>query len=204
MYARSTTISGDSAGIDQGIAFVTDDVMPTITAIDGCVGLSLVVDRDHGRIIATSSWETREAMDASRDQLAALRARGGEILGGSPEIQEWEVAVMHRDHPTHDGACCRITWGRPGDLDSMLEMWRSALLPEIESFEGFCSASMLVDRSSGEMCGTVTFDSRSAMDASRDAATRLRERATSEASTEILDVAEFDLVIAHLRVPELV
>ena len=204
MYARSTTISGDPAGIDNGIAFVRDEVMPAIMEVDGCVGLSLVVDRDHGRIIATSSWNSQEAMATSRDQLAPFRARGGEMLGGSPEIEEWEVVVMHRDHPTHDGACCRITWARPGDLDAMLEMWRSRLLPQIEAFDGFCSASMLVDRDAGVMCGTVTFDSRAALDASREHASGLREMAIAETGTEILDVAEFDLVIAHLRVPELV
>lgn len=203
MYARSTTISGNPDAIDAGISFVKDEVMPAILAIDGCVGLSLVADREGGRIIATSSWDSQETMEASRDQLAAMRSRGGEVLGGSPEIEEWEVVVMHRDHPTHDGACCRITWGRPRDLDTMIEMWRSSLLPQIEALDGFCSASMLVDRSTGVLCGTVSFDSRAALDGSRDAATALREKAVSEAGVEILDVAEFDLVLAHLRVPEL-
>ena len=127
MYARSTTISGDPNALDAGISFVQNEVMPTILAVDGCVGMSLVADRETGRIIATSSWESQEAMAASRDQLAPLRSRGGEILGGSPEIEEWEVVVMHRDHPTTDGSCCRITWARPRDLDRMLEM--SALGP---------------------------------------------------------------------------
>lgn len=204
MYARSTTISGDPAAIDAGIAFVKDDVMPSIMAFDGCAGMSLVVDRDSGRIIATSSWGSQEAMFASRNQLAALRSRGGEILGGTPEIEEWEVVVMHRDHPTHEGSCCRITWARPRNLDAMLERWRSAMLPQIEAMAGFGSASMLVDRSTGVMCGTVSFDSRAALDASRDAAAALRDKAVSDGGTEILDVAEFDLVLAHLRVPELV
>jgi len=204
MYARSTTISGEPDAIDAGISFVKDEVMPAIMAFDGCVGLSLVVNRETGRIIATSSWESQEAMDASRDQLAAMRSRGGEVLGGSPEIEEWEVVVMHRDHPTHDGTCCRITWAKPRDLDSMIEFWRSTLLPQIEGLNGFGSASMLVDRSVGVMCGTVSFDSRAALDASRDAATAMRAKAVSETGSEILDVAEFDLVLAHLRVPELV
>lgn len=204
MYARSTTISGDPAAIDAGISFVKDEVMPVILAIDGCVGLSLVVDRESGRLIATSSWDSQEAMDASRDQLAAMRSRGGEILGGGPEIQEWEVVSMHRDHPTHDGACCRITWARPSNLDTMIEMWRSALLPQIEAMEGFGSASMLVDRADGVMCGTVSFDSRAALEASRETATALRAKAVSEGGGEILDVAECELVLAHLRVPELV
>ena len=204
MFARSTTISGDPDRIDAGISFVKDDVMPSILAVDGCVGLSLVVNRETGRIIATSSWDSRESMDATRDQLAAMRSRGGEILGGTPEIAEWEVVVMHRDHPTHDGSCCRITWARPRDLDAMLETWRSRMLPQIEAFDGFGSASMLVDRTQGIMCGTVSFDSRAALDASRDGAAALRATAVSESGSKILDVAEFDLVVAHLRVPELV
>ena len=203
MYARSTTIKGDPANADAGIAYVRDDVMPQLLATDGCVGLSLVIDRESGRGIATSSWETKEAMEASRDSLAPLRERGGEVLGGTPDVEEWEVVVMHRDHPTHDGACCRITWGRPPDLDSFADYWRSNILPQLEGFEGFCSASLFLDRDRGVMCGTATFDSKAALEATRDSAAAIREKATSAAGIEILDVAEFDLALAHLRVPEL-
>ena len=38
------------------------------------------------------------------------------------------------------------------------------VLPEIQDFEGFCSASLLVDRMSGRAAASVTFDS---VDASR-------------------------------------
>lgn len=204
MYARSTSITGDPSAIDDGIAFIRDEVMPVITTMAGCVGLSAVVDRESGRCIATSSWETQEAMAAARDQLASYRSRGGEVLGGSPDIEEWEVAVMHRDHATTDGACCRITWARPRDLDAVVAMWRTRLLVELEELDGFCSASMLMDRDRGITCGTVTFDSRAALEASREPAAAMRARAGQEMGVEFLDVAEFDLAVAHLRVPELV
>ena len=45
MHARSTTITGRPEAVDEGIAFVRDEVQPAITAMDGCLGLSLVVDR---------------------------------------------------------------------------------------------------------------------------------------------------------------
>jgi len=66
MYARSTTINGNPGSIDAGIAHVRDEVMPMVTAMDGCLGMSLVVDRETGRCIATTSWETEEAIAASR------------------------------------------------------------------------------------------------------------------------------------------
>jgi len=78
------------------------------------------------------------------------------------------------------------------------------LLPQIQEFEGFCSASLLVDRPSGSAVSSVTFDSHEAMQHTRSLAAVVREEGSREASGEVLDVAEFELALAHLRVPELV
>lgn len=206
MYARSTTIMGDPARLDDGIAYVRDDVMPTITAMDGCLGLSMLIDRDTGQCIVTSSWDSEAAMQASNLHLAPMRMRGGQIMGGPPEVDEWEVAVMHRDHPAPAGSCCRVTWMRLNhtDIDRDIDLYRAAMLPEMESIEGFCSASLLVNRALGRACNTTTYDSREALDASRERSWTIRDAGVREAGVDVLDVVECDLVLAHLRLPELV
>ena len=206
MYARSTIIMGDPGRLDDGIAYVRDDVMPTITTMDGCVGLSMLVDRDTGQCIVTSSWDTEDTMKASNLHLAPMRMRGGQIMGGPPEVDEWEVAVMHRDHPAPSGSCCRVTWMRlnHGDIDRGIELYRTAMLPEMESIAGFCSASLLVNRAAGRACNTTTYDSREALDASRERSWTIRDAGIREAGGDVLDVVECDLVLAHLRLPELV
>lgn len=75
MYARSTTIQAQPLSIDIGIAHVRDVVMPALTEIDGCVGLSLLVDRQSGTCIATSSWESIDAMRGSAARVAPIRDR---------------------------------------------------------------------------------------------------------------------------------
>jgi hypothetical protein len=59
----------------------------------------MLVDRETGHCIVTSSWETEEAMVASDAQLRPVRDRGRDILGGSMEIDEWEITLMH--HARH-------------------------------------------------------------------------------------------------------
>jgi quinol monooxygenase YgiN len=204
MYARSTTITGRPEAIDECIAFIRDEVQPAITVMDGCLGLSMVVDRASGRCIATSAWESEESMILAGDKVAPYRTRMGAILRGEPAVDRWQVGLMHRSQPAGEGARCRITWSRPQDIHVMLERFRSNLLPQIETFDGFCSVSMLVDRLDRRLCGTVTFDSAAALDASREAAAGLRERVVRDTGVEFLQVAEFEVALAHLRVPELV
>jgi len=119
VHARSTTFRGRPESIDQGIAFCRDEVLPMCRELPGCVGLSMIVDRGSGRCIATSSWESLESMRATTTQLQPIRQRAAEILGGTPEVAEWEIAVMHRDHRSADGACARVTWlrGDPAAMD---------------------------------------------------------------------------------------
>ena len=66
MYARSSTIHARSSAIDAGIAYIHDTVWPALTGLDGYIGLSLLVDRLSGRCIATTAWDSEEAMIASR------------------------------------------------------------------------------------------------------------------------------------------
>src|SRR4051794_25407802 len=45
MYARSTTMRGNPQAVDDLITTVRDEVMPMLTQLDGCVGVSLLADR---------------------------------------------------------------------------------------------------------------------------------------------------------------
>jgi heme-degrading monooxygenase HmoA len=200
MYARSTTFQGRPANIDAGIEFVKNEAGPMLERIEGCRGLSMLVDRETGQCIATSSWESEAAMRAADEQLRPLRDRGRDILGGTMQVDEWEIVAMHR---THHGECCRVSWLRGGDVEAMTETFRTDTLRQLEQTPGFCSASLLVNRSSGLGCATTAWETRADMEASRSSADEMRSRVASGAGGEIVDVHEFDLAYAHLRVPEM-
>ena len=207
MYARSTTIIAAPSAVDEGIAFVRDEVWPTIREMEGCLGLSMLIDREAGRSITTSSWASEEALRNSAGAVLPVRERAVQLMGTQPPaVSEWEIASMHRAHAANPGTWVRTAWSSvsPAQVERALDFYRHALLPEIERLDGFASASLFVDRASGRGVTSVAFDSREAMERTRDQADYLRGTSTNEANVEFLDVAEFELAFAHLHVPELV
>ena len=113
---------------------------------------------------------------------------------------------MRRDHRSAYGACARITWLR-GDAAAMeraADVFKLAIMPEIQTWDGFCGVSFLINREGGLAVSCVAFDSRAALEGSREQATALRARGSADARLEIMEVGEFELALAHLDVPELV
>jgi quinol monooxygenase YgiN len=198
VFARSTTVQVRPRSLDAAVARVRDDVMPAVPATEGCLGVSMLVNPTSGRCIVTSAWLTEEAMIADqRLQPLVDRATTGSAI---PEVEDWEIGVVHRDHTSGPGAWVRVSWVHvePEQVDRLAELYRMVLLPTIVEFGGFCSASLLLDRPSGHAVSSVTFDSYQAMRTTRTLAAGVREHVDGE----VLEVDELQLALAHLRVSE--
>ena len=206
MHARSTTIHGNPTATDEGIAYVHDEVFPGLKELDGFAGLSLLADRESGRCIATAAWRDVEALARSRFEVRWMLDRAAEAFGGLPEVEEWEIAVLHRRQQWCDGAGTRVTWmrGEPSQLDRITDGYRMCLLPQFDEMPGFCSANLLVNRETGRMSSAYTVDRRGALEETRERSAALREQFIRELGVDVTDIAEFDLVLSHLRVPETV
>jgi hypothetical protein len=206
VHARSTTIQAQTSSIDDGIAYMRDDLMRELQNVDGYVGISLLVDRESGRCIITVAYESEDKLQASAEKAKQLRSQAVERFGGTVEkIEQWEIGALHRDHQSADGACVRATWIKvpPDQADRAIEFYKESVLPSLEDLEGFCSSSLLIDRSSGRGVSSTTFDSREAMERNEEQAKELRNARTRELGADVLDVGEFELALAHLRVPEM-
>jgi quinol monooxygenase YgiN len=207
MHARSLNIRGNPSNIDAGIAYVGDEVMLSIKRTDGCVGLSMLTDRDSGRCIVATAWKDEQAMRATAAEDRTVQHRLMHTLGGEhADVHEWEIAVLHRDRPAGDGAGAQVTWARiaPNHLDDLLDAYRHNLMPKLQELPGFCSVSMLVDRRLGRTVSVTSFENRDAASLVRKHARSLREQFAQAMGAKIVDVAEMDLVLAHLHVPEAV
>ena len=92
----------------------------------------------------------------------------------------------------------------PGFIDDQLQIFRRSVLDRMEQLPGFCSTSLFTNRETGRGALATVYESRDALMESQLMAGDLRMSAARQMSTEVLDVAEFEVALAHLRVPETV
>jgi heme-degrading monooxygenase HmoA len=204
MFARSTTFRGRPEAVDAGIALVRDEIMPAIQAMYGYRGLSMLVDRDSGRCIVTTGWDSEREMRATASTIREMRERTAQTIGGPAEVSEFEVAVLHRVRRTGRDACARVTWMRtePLESDRQIDIFRLGIVPKLEVLPGFCSTSLLVDRECGLGAAAVIYENRQAMLEAEREADHLRADAVRMIGAEVVEVAAFDVALAHLHATE--
>ncbi len=208
MYARSTTFRGDPSAIDDGIAYTRDKVVPAVRQMDGCLGLSMLADRHTGRCIVTTSWTDADALHRSADAMRTIRETALRTVRGvesEAQVDEWSIDVLHRVRTAPDGAATRVIWtrGPAGPMDRVVEGFRTIVVPRAEHLPGFCSVSLLVDHDTGRSAIAATYESRQTMNRAKGQAVAIREEFLDRMGMHVVDVHEFDLVIASLRVPEM-
>ena len=98
MFARVSTFTGASDQIDEAISQVREGVLPRLEHLDGYIGAYFLVDRENGKSLAVTLWESEEAMRASEDAANNLRSETADALGTQMVgVERYEVAVTTQE-----------------------------------------------------------------------------------------------------------
>ena len=73
MYARVTWLEGSPSQARDAIEGIRRDALPLIEEQPGFEELILLLDREHGRALTITTWETGEDLDASEETARRLR-----------------------------------------------------------------------------------------------------------------------------------
>jgi heme-degrading monooxygenase HmoA len=95
VHARVTTIHMDPARVDEAVAQLEEEDLPTWKDLDGFKGFTLVLDRSSGKVVGTSYWATQEQMQNSEDADVESRQRAADTGGAEepPQVERFEVAL---------------------------------------------------------------------------------------------------------------
>jgi len=101
VHARVSTLQGSTGQIDEGIERIRDTTVPAVKEIDGFKGIFSLVDRQTGKGLTVTFWETEEALRASEEKANRLRSEAAEKLGatGEPIVERYEVALYEVESP---------------------------------------------------------------------------------------------------------
>ena len=101
MYARVSMIQGSTDQIDEGIDRIRDTTVPAVKEIDGFKGIVSLVDRQTGKGLTVTLWESEGALQASEEEANRLRREAAGNLGatGEPIVERYEVALYEVESP---------------------------------------------------------------------------------------------------------
>ena len=199
---RVTTVQGDAGGIDDVVRLVKERVAEVIATHEGSRGVSAFVDRENGRVVATTAWISEQARAASNTALAPLRAEAERLMSGTMHVSEWEIVVNETAVPPTPGCWMRSTalQGDAAEIREGVHHFQATVIPGLRGVPGFCGAMLMVDRRSGRVLASTLWDGRATLDASRERAGGLRATAATATGARVTGVSEYEVVLTGLEV----
>jgi hypothetical protein len=92
--ARVSTLEGAPEGIDEGVAFIKEQIVPAAGDISGWRGIIGLVDRESGRTQTITLWDGPESLAASEDRANELRSEAAAALNEQiVGVDRYEVAL---------------------------------------------------------------------------------------------------------------
>jgi heme-degrading monooxygenase HmoA len=95
MHARISTLQMDPSRVDDVVSTAKDQIVSELEQADGFKGFTLMVDRQSGKGVGVSFWESEDAMKASEEVGNTTRQQAGEAGGatGEPQVDRFEVVI---------------------------------------------------------------------------------------------------------------
>ena len=96
MHARMSIFEGPPHMIDEGVRHAREVILPQAMEMDpGLKGIIALTDRQSGKIVGISFWESEEAMGASEEAANRLSEQTVDVAGGMVAgVERYEVGLF--------------------------------------------------------------------------------------------------------------
>jgi len=95
VYAGISTLEGSPEHIDEGLRQVRENVLPQIQQQEGFKGMVALADRQTGKTLGITFWESEEALKASEEAAERLREDSAEAMSDTiAAVERYEVGLF--------------------------------------------------------------------------------------------------------------
>ena len=94
MYARVSTLEGSPDQIDEGLRYLREELLPTGKDDPGFKGQIALADRNSGKTLSITLWESEVEMGATEQDANQLRSAWSESSGQQiASVESYEVGL---------------------------------------------------------------------------------------------------------------
>jgi hypothetical protein len=199
MYTRVNIIFGSRDRVGAGVAHIEDSDRGAVEAAAGNRGLTTLVDREDGVIVAMSYWD--DLHHSSEAVLTEARAEAAAAAGGELIAEGYEVALADRRTAPNPGAVVRMTRLQlePQRVVDGLAFVREEVLPRLSVGSGLCSAEVLIDRQAGSGLFVTTWTDDDNAERAGTLLDELRDEAATRAGVRFPRTEAYVLVRASAQ-----
>ncbi|MFD8393257.1 hypothetical protein ACFV2N_29640 [Streptomyces sp. NPDC059680] len=201
MFVRTVYATGDPAQLGMAVGALNTRGHDLLEERPGYRGAGVFVDRDLGKLLTVSWWESAEARRNSDEVMSARRLELLQPFAGTVAVENYEAAVFHRVHRPVTGGGLRVTRLEfdPADADLATDTFHAGVLPRLEALPGFAGAALFLDRDRGRGMAGALFTDRVSLTASRAGQAAIRRESAAKAHVMVVALEEFEVLHADVR-----
>jgi heme-degrading monooxygenase HmoA len=204
MYLRVTAFKSEPGTLEEGIAFLKDKIIPSISKAPGYLGTTCIVDREKSEGAASTLWESLEAMNNAEQLGQQARTQSSEATGMEVvDIDRFEITVLEMASPTPQvPSYTRLitAYSDPKKADKVTEMVRQ-VVPKIKEQPGFRAYSAGINRATGRGFTVSSWATAEQREASNTATASLRQPVVDAGAMYGLQIQNFETVVAEIKAP---
>jgi quinol monooxygenase YgiN len=216
LHIRLSRIAADPPALDDCVAYIKSEARQAVEFRPGSLGISVLADRTEGAALFGSVWVSWEAMSASEETEAPLRAELAKRAGTPVTVWDYQIPISVIFDPVLllGGQAVRLTriQVKPSQVDDVIEVVGDEVVPSLSEAPGFRAALLFADPASGRMISETIWRDPRARAAAPSVAAIIRREFPDEAGSdipgfpdeggaEICGVADYSLVFSSIRDP---
>jgi hypothetical protein len=205
-HIRLSRIAADPPALDDCVAYIESEARQAVEFRPGSLGISVLADRTEGVALFGSVWASGEAMSASDETEAPLRAELAKRSGTPVTVWDYQIPVsVIFDYAVLLGGGQEVRLTRiqvkPSQVDDVIVVAGDEVVPSLSEAPGFRAALLFADPPSGRMISETIWRDPRARAAAPSVAAIIRREFPDEAGSEIRGVADYSLVFSSIRDP---
>lgn len=204
MYLRVTAFKSEPGKLEEGIAFMKNKIIPSMSKATGYLGATCIVDREKNEGAASTLWESLEAMNNAEQFGQQARSQSSEATGLEVmDVDRFEITLFEMTSPTPQvPSYTRLitAYSDPKKADKVTEMVRQ-VVPKIKEQPGFRSYAAGINRATGRGFTISNWATADQREASNTATASSRQPVADAGQMYGLQVQNFETVVADIRVP---